>query len=578
MRATDDRYRGEQAKFELAMRMIRHEARTGTIRYFTGLNDDRIRKLYTTYFKYSEAPVRRQRGRSPTRVGAARADAAARARVGRVREPAARERLDLDRAAAGPAAEAQRRPRPSLLRVLRDVRRAWCRAARCRSSGAGICSSACAAATSSASRAATRARSATCSTCCRCRARRARPACCSSSAAPSSRSPRPGSMAACASSSSALGVAPRYPLLVAANRDEQHARPAARRGVVARRRRTCSAGAISRPAARGSPIDRRGRFAAVTNIRDPAAADRRCARAARSSPTSSAVRDSAEGYAARAVARRRGVRRVQPAASTTAASSALREQSRGRRAARPGHARVQQRAARRRVAEDRERACGRRAVARRSVRRADRAAVRAARASATTRERREQRYQRTHFVVGATTARAARPSCSSTRRAERRSPSASFDAAGRLVGEVRESFELESRALAAASPATRRATRRSRRSLRRRPSAASDTRASRRRSRAPRARAAKLRRARAATPDRRVPCAMKIGMPAFAALRSLASEPANGRYVDSASTPASAPRLAQRRVQRDRAALREAREHDALGRHAALDLAIDELA
>ena len=69
MRATDDRYRGEQAKFDLAMRMIRHEARTGTIRYLTGLNDDRIRKLYTSYFKYAEAPVRRQRGRSPTRVG-----------------------------------------------------------------------------------------------------------------------------------------------------------------------------------------------------------------------------------------------------------------------------------------------------------------------------------------------------------------------------------------------------------------------------------------------------------------------------------------------------------------------------
>ena len=69
MRATDDRYRGEQAKFELAMRMIEHEARTGTIRYFTGMNDDRIRKLYTTYFKHSAAPVRRQRGRSPTRIG-----------------------------------------------------------------------------------------------------------------------------------------------------------------------------------------------------------------------------------------------------------------------------------------------------------------------------------------------------------------------------------------------------------------------------------------------------------------------------------------------------------------------------
>lgn len=69
MRATDDRYRGEQAKFELAMRMIKHEARTGTIRYVTGLHDDRIRKLYTTYFKFGSAPVKRRRGRSPTRIG-----------------------------------------------------------------------------------------------------------------------------------------------------------------------------------------------------------------------------------------------------------------------------------------------------------------------------------------------------------------------------------------------------------------------------------------------------------------------------------------------------------------------------
>ncbi len=68
MRATDDRYRGEQARFDLAMRMIRHEARTGTIRYWTGMSDDRIRKLYTTYFKFGEMPVRRRRGRSPTRV------------------------------------------------------------------------------------------------------------------------------------------------------------------------------------------------------------------------------------------------------------------------------------------------------------------------------------------------------------------------------------------------------------------------------------------------------------------------------------------------------------------------------
>jgi hypothetical protein len=69
MRATDDRYRREQARFNLAMRLIGHEARTGTIRYLTGLQDDRIRKLYTSYFKYGTEPVRRRRGRSPTRIG-----------------------------------------------------------------------------------------------------------------------------------------------------------------------------------------------------------------------------------------------------------------------------------------------------------------------------------------------------------------------------------------------------------------------------------------------------------------------------------------------------------------------------
>ena len=51
MRLTDDRYAGERSQFELALRMIGHEARTRTIRECTGLSDDRIRKLYTTYFR-----------------------------------------------------------------------------------------------------------------------------------------------------------------------------------------------------------------------------------------------------------------------------------------------------------------------------------------------------------------------------------------------------------------------------------------------------------------------------------------------------------------------------------------------
>ncbi len=69
MRLTDDRYAGERQQFELALRMIGHEARTRTIRACTGLSDDRIRKLYATYFRGGAGPrVRRRRGKSPQQV------------------------------------------------------------------------------------------------------------------------------------------------------------------------------------------------------------------------------------------------------------------------------------------------------------------------------------------------------------------------------------------------------------------------------------------------------------------------------------------------------------------------------
>ncbi|MDH3977097.1 MAG: FlhC family transcriptional regulator [Gammaproteobacteria bacterium] len=69
MRITDDRYQGEIEKFNLAIRMIRHEARTGTIRNFTGFTEDRIRKLYGAYFKSgSNLTVRRRRGKSPRQI------------------------------------------------------------------------------------------------------------------------------------------------------------------------------------------------------------------------------------------------------------------------------------------------------------------------------------------------------------------------------------------------------------------------------------------------------------------------------------------------------------------------------
>ena len=69
MRTTDDRYRSEQARHELALRLIGHEARTGTIRQLTGLSDDRIRRLYGSYFKHRPGnAVQRRRGRTPSQV------------------------------------------------------------------------------------------------------------------------------------------------------------------------------------------------------------------------------------------------------------------------------------------------------------------------------------------------------------------------------------------------------------------------------------------------------------------------------------------------------------------------------
>lgn len=69
MRLTDDRYAAERSQFELALRMIRHEARTRTIRECTGLSDDRIRKLYATYFRNTGSNhIRRRRGKSPRQI------------------------------------------------------------------------------------------------------------------------------------------------------------------------------------------------------------------------------------------------------------------------------------------------------------------------------------------------------------------------------------------------------------------------------------------------------------------------------------------------------------------------------
>ncbi len=66
MRISDDRYTRDRLRFDLALRLIRLEARTCTIRLWTGLSDDRIRKLYRSYASERDrTPVPRHRGKSP---------------------------------------------------------------------------------------------------------------------------------------------------------------------------------------------------------------------------------------------------------------------------------------------------------------------------------------------------------------------------------------------------------------------------------------------------------------------------------------------------------------------------------
>ena len=66
MRISDDRYSRDRLRLDLALRFIHHEARTHTIRAWTGLTDDRIRKLYRTYLQECGGTgVTRHRGKSP---------------------------------------------------------------------------------------------------------------------------------------------------------------------------------------------------------------------------------------------------------------------------------------------------------------------------------------------------------------------------------------------------------------------------------------------------------------------------------------------------------------------------------
>jgi hypothetical protein len=69
MRVSDARYSRDRLRFDLALRFIQHEARTSTIRQWTGLTDDRIRKLFRTYvIEDGGEGLVRHRGKSPQQI------------------------------------------------------------------------------------------------------------------------------------------------------------------------------------------------------------------------------------------------------------------------------------------------------------------------------------------------------------------------------------------------------------------------------------------------------------------------------------------------------------------------------
>jgi len=68
MRVSEERYSRDRERFDLALRMIHLEARTRTIKRWTGLTDDRIRKLFRSYVAMHGAPVQRHRGKPPHQI------------------------------------------------------------------------------------------------------------------------------------------------------------------------------------------------------------------------------------------------------------------------------------------------------------------------------------------------------------------------------------------------------------------------------------------------------------------------------------------------------------------------------
>lgn len=68
MRISDNRYSRDLRRHDLALRMIRHELRTATVKVWTGLSETRIRRLYRSYIPEGAIAAIRHRGPPPTSV------------------------------------------------------------------------------------------------------------------------------------------------------------------------------------------------------------------------------------------------------------------------------------------------------------------------------------------------------------------------------------------------------------------------------------------------------------------------------------------------------------------------------
>lgn len=68
MHIDNELYFCERERHDLALRMIRHEARTCTIKTCTGLSEDRIRRLCKAYAAHNQVSPIRRRGKAPSRI------------------------------------------------------------------------------------------------------------------------------------------------------------------------------------------------------------------------------------------------------------------------------------------------------------------------------------------------------------------------------------------------------------------------------------------------------------------------------------------------------------------------------